>query len=312
MKPFEAITTVYSYYLPEVRDLVDDITRVYPHNVFLRSVKPGLDDFHQPILEKLVDLHREDVPGLAQFPHSYPTSGTEEGIREYMTLLQSRGVERIYFWEGEYEGYREVARSRGIEARPVPIAADPGTLDPGYWFFSNPSARDGMIVPEERIHAVLEAGHKVFYDLAYLGATGPYIFDLSHPNIDAAVVSFSKTYGLFYYRIGFTFCREQIPALYANKWFKNIFSLLLAEAVLDRVDLPALAAKYKHLQAAVVEQINTQHNLGLTASDAFLLAHLPLADAVKLRAVQQELIQPFRRGTGYRFCLTPYFLLAEE
>jgi hypothetical protein len=31
---FTAITTVYSYYLPEVRSLIDRIVACYPHNVF--------------------------------------------------------------------------------------------------------------------------------------------------------------------------------------------------------------------------------------------------------------------------------------
>ena len=47
------------------------------------------------------------------------------------------------------------------------------------------------------------------------------------------MVSFSKPYGLFYYRVGFTFCREPIPALYANKWFKNVYGLLVAEKILN-------------------------------------------------------------------------------
>ena len=95
MKTFKAITTVYSYYLPEIRDLITDLTREYPHNVFLRSISPGLDDFDQPIIDKLSAAHEHDVPHLAKFAYRYPTSGSEEGIREYMTFLQSQGVRQI-------------------------------------------------------------------------------------------------------------------------------------------------------------------------------------------------------------------------
>ena len=62
MKPFKAITTVYSYYMPEVRELITDLTREYPHDVFLRSISPGLDDFHHPVIDKLVAAHAREPP----------------------------------------------------------------------------------------------------------------------------------------------------------------------------------------------------------------------------------------------------------
>ncbi len=311
MNTFKAITTVYSYYMPEIRELITDLTQEYPHDVFLRSVSPGLDDFHHPIIDKLIAAHTHDVPHLSQFAHRYPTAGSEEGIREYMTLLQSSGVERIYAWEGDYEGYRETARTRNITAVEVDYDGDPAALLPGYWFLSNPSARNGMIVPPQKIQAVLEAGHKVFYDLSYLGATGPAVFDLSHPNVVAAAISFSKPYGLFYYRVGFTLCREPIPALYANKWFKNVYGLLVAEKILDEIDLDGLARRYKAVQSLIVEEIEREFGLGLSASDAFLLAKLPPEAAARLSVEQREAIRRFRRGDWYRFCLTPYFLERE-
>jgi len=307
MKTFKAIKTVYSYYLPEIRELITDLTRRYPHDVFLRSISPGLDDFHAPIIEKLIAAHRRDVPHLSQFPHRYPTAGSEEGIREYLTLLQSRGVERIYVWKGDYEGYRETAKTRNIAAVELDYDCDPAALPPGHWFLSNPSARDGMIVPAEKVRAIAEAGHKLFYDLSYLGATGPHTFDLSHPNVAAAVVSFSKPYGLFYYRVGFTLSRQPIPALYANKWFKNVYGLLIAEKILDEIDLVGLTRKYKAIQAEIVGRINRVFDLGLSASDAFLLARLPATAAARLGAKRRAMIEGFLRGEWHRFCLTPYF-----
>jgi histidinol-phosphate/aromatic aminotransferase/cobyric acid decarboxylase-like protein len=312
MKPFKAITTVYSYYLPEIRELITDLTREYPHEVFLRSISPGLDDFHHPIIEKLIAVHQHDVPHLSQFSHRYPTAGSEEGIREYMTLLQSQGVEQIYFWKGDYEGYRETARTRNIAAVAVDYDRDPATLPPGHWFLSNPSARNGMIVPPEKVLALAEAGHKVFYDLSYLGATAPSVFDVSHPNVVVAAISFSKPYGLFYYRIGFMLCREAIPALYANKWFKNVYGLLIADKILDEIDQAKLMRKYKAIQSDIVERIDQAFELGLSASDAFLLAKLPATAVAQLPAERQDMIGKFKRGDWYRFCLTPYFEEYEE
>lgn len=307
MTGLKAISTVYSYYPPEIRDLITQLTRDYPHEVFLRSVSPGLDDFHHPIIAKLVASHRHDVPQLAGFPHRYPTAGSEEGIREYLSLLQSTGARQIYVWKGEYEGYREIAKTRNLSVVELDPGTDPASLTPGHWFLSNPSARDGMIVPPERIRTICDAGHQVFYDLSYLGMTEPAVYDLSHPNIVAAVISYSKPFGLFYYRIGFTFSRAGIPVLEANKWFKNVYGLLIADRILDTIDLPQLTGKYKCLQAEIVGAINDQLDLSVTASDAFLLARLSVADARQLPEDRLQALARFRRADQYRFCLTPYF-----
>src|SRR6185369_8540811 len=87
----KALRTVYSYYLPEVREVVSRIASDYPHDIFLRSATTGLDDFHEAIIDRLVAEHTADIPSLGQFPSRYPTSGSEEGIREYMTQLAARG-----------------------------------------------------------------------------------------------------------------------------------------------------------------------------------------------------------------------------
>lgn len=311
MTDFRAITTVYSYYLPEVRALVSRLASPYPHEVFLRSVTPGLDSFHEPIIDHVIASHAHDVPGLPRFANRYPTAGSEEGIREYMTTLAGKGVSEILMLRGDYEGYREVAASRGIAVKEVEIDTDPAGLPAGHWFLSNPSARDGNQLPPGFIDRICEAGHQVFYDLSYLGSTDPARYAVEHPNVAAVAVSFSKTYGLFYSRIGFLFAREPVPALYANKWFKNIFSLIVGDGVATQIDTPALARKYKAVQATILEEINREHALGLRASDAFLLAHLPADAASSLTSEQQQLVARFRRGPGFRFCLTPYFLERE-
>jgi histidinol-phosphate/aromatic aminotransferase/cobyric acid decarboxylase-like protein len=312
MTELRTITTVYSYYLPEVRALVSRLAASYPHDILLQSVSPGLDDFHEPIIDRLIASHAHDVPGLSAFPNRYPTSGSEEGIREYMTELARKGVREITMLRGDYEGYREVARSRGIEVNEVDADSAPDRLAPGHWFLSNPSARDGNLLSPDLIRAICDAGHQVFYDLSYLGSTGPASFVVDHPNVAAVALSFSKTYGLFYSRIGFLLTRDPVAALYGNRWFKNIFSLVVADAVVTELDTPALARKYKALQAEIVAEINRDLGLGIHASDAFLLAHLSDDEASGLSLEQQTSIARHRRASGFRFCLTPYFLDHED
>lgn len=309
-RDLRTITTVYSYYFPEVRAAVDEVVGDYPHDVFLRSIDPGLDDFHEPIAERLVAHRRAEAPDLGAFAFRYPTAGAEEAIREYLSDLASRGVRSVLMWQGDYEGYREVARSRGIVTVEVPFGGDPRSHARGHWLLSNPSARDGNIVPDEAILAILQAGHEVFYDLSYLGSTRAHVFPLAHPGIAVAAISFSKPYGLFYYRIGFAFCRRPLPALYANKWFKNVFSLCVADKIMERIGPRDLWEKYASVQRAIVEEINRDHDLSLRASDALLLAHRP-ADPPPAPG-NADLLARFRRAEGYRLCLTPYFQARER
>jgi len=307
MNNFKAITTVYSYYFPEIRRLITDLTREYPHNVFLKSIKPGLDDFHIPIIERYLDFQKSSIPNLKDFPFKYPTAGAEESIREFLTFLQAKGIKRIYTLTGEYEGYKEVGKTRCIETVEVDPQTDPRTLEKGFWFISNPSARDGNIIPNDFINKICEAGHKVFYDLTYVGLTELYKFDVSHQNISFVAISFSKPFGLFYYRLGFAFSREEILSLFGNKWFKNIFSLLVVQKIMAEISPLEIWEKYKPIQKKIIQEINKKHRLGIRPGDALLLGYLTKQDADKLSLSQQRMISRFKRGDGYRFCLTPYF-----
>lgn len=307
MKELKAITTVYSYYFPEVRKAISELVQPYPHGVFLKSVYPGLDDFHSPIIQRYLDFQSDSVPRLRDFMFRYPTAGAEEGIREFLTLLQTQGTKRIYVLKGEYEGYKAVGITRGIETVELEPDADPDKIERGVWFISNPSAKDGNIIQNDAINRICEAGHHVFYDLTYLGSTEPYVFDLSHPNILAAVVSFSKPFGLFYYRVGFAFSRMEIPSLYGNKWFKNIFSLLVADKIMSSLAPMYLPSRYLPVQKQIIDEINMEHGLGIRPSDALLLGYLRKDDAEKLSRDRAEMIKRFQRGDGYRFCLTPYY-----
>ena len=297
-----AIQAVYSYYLPEVREVISELVADYPHEVFLRSVDPGLDDFHEPIIQRFVDYWSQEVPALPGFPNRYPTSGSEEFIREFISTLAD---ESLYVFEGEYEGYKEVGKTRGIQTIEVAIDRDPAELEPGIFFISNPSARDGNILDGALIQRIAEAGHRVFYDLAYLGATASHRFDVSHPNIVAVATSFSKTFGLFYYRVGFGFSRQPIDALWANKWFKSVFALLVAQRVMERIPSRQLHQLYAPRQQQIVETIQRETGIAAQASDAFLIAHVPDAHGLGERA--RQALAPFRRGPHVRLCLTPYF-----
>lgn len=333
MKEFVAMKTVYSYFLPEVRPLVAEVDRIPKGKLFLTQTSPeeaqallaplnlhpmleipatergklDLDMLHEPIIDSIVRAYSASIPHLADYLSRYPTNGSSEGIFHKLNQIRNTGYSKIYILDGEYEGYQEYGKTLGIETEVVQPETNPRSLQPGFWFISNPSARDGNIIPNEFIKSICEAGHRLALDLTYVGTTKPYTFDVEHENIETVFLSFSKPYGLFRSRIGFTFDRQEIPSLYANKWFKNISNLLIALNVAQKIGPESLHQKYGPVQLAILDQINKDFALGIRPSDVYLLGYLPQEAADSLDRDLKALISQFKRGGGFRFCLTPYF-----
>jgi len=306
---FHPIKTVYSYLPFEVRRAIDSVTKVFPHDVYLSSVDGGLDHIHEPVIEKLVARWEDETTiGLDTFPYRYWTAGSEEGIREFLSALELKGIDDINVLDGEYEGYEAVAHTRGIRTRTWPMGHLARNVPRGWWFISQPSARDGNTLPDGIVYDICEAGHKVFLDLSYLGTTDPMIYRVDHPGIQAVALSFSKPFGLFYHRIGFLFSRMPIPALEANRWFKNVLSILIAERVIEQFGSHWPGATFKGQQQTIVSNISQASGIPLRSSNAFLLARMSVQEAAALGEAERKLVEPFRRADGYRFCLTPYFL----
>lgn len=310
MKLLKAFTAVYSYTPPEIQCVIEKLVADYPREVIDEGwMRSDLTDYQDNAFNALLKLRGREVLGLEDFPIRYPTYGSDHAICEYLTYLKvNEGHDFIYVFENDYEGYVERAKSRGLKPVSMPIDCAPRTLTPAVWFISNPSARDGNVLKDEIVTGLLDAGHRVVYDLAYLGTTAPREFDLRHEGIDAAFVSLSKPYGLFSHRIGLSFFRKSIPSLIANQlWFKNIFGLTLAARVLEDIDGPSYARKYKERQSTIVNALREESGLPLQPSDAFLLAHISESDSETLTPDQRTTLQRYKRGRGHRFCLTPFF-----
>lgn len=336
MKKFKAMKAVYCYYFPEVRPQVAAVDQLpNKDKLFLTTTRIkeainilqplnfqpplnlpvtsdgtiDLDMLHIPIIERVVQSYKQTVPNLVDFTYCYPTSGSSEGIFHYLVYLKVKGVDKIYTLEGEYEGYREQGKNIGIQTEEIdPNLVNIKRLKPGYWFISNPSARNGNILDDYFIEKLCQAGHKVVLDLAYVGSTKFKQFDVRDKNIEGVVMSFSKPYGVFRKRMGgFLFSRYPLQTLYGNKWFKDIERLLMTLKVAEEIGPNFLYERYQHLQKRIIEEINKDFNLGIKASDALLLGYLNETDFLKLNEDQKKIVTPFRRGTGYRFCLTPYY-----
>jgi len=330
---FKAIKAVYSYFFPEVRKLVhwgdtftdrlyltttkvDDlrlsVSERFNPPLPLPSTPEGmidLDQIHEPIIDRIVKAYKPLVPVLKGFKYRYPTSGSSEGIFHLLAEFKAKGWKNIWTLRGEYEGYKEYAKTLGMKVTEINNLefAPTGSL----CFISNPSAIYGNIISNDYINSVCES-HNVVLDLAYVGMTRPNKFDISHKNINAVVMSLSKPYGVFRFRIGgFCFSRSPLPSLYANKWFKDIPRLLTTLNLVEEIPPGSLFYKYSRIQLDIIEKL--QKIVPMLHSDVFLLGHIEnLTYLAIFTKKQQDIVCNFKRGHWYRFCLTPYFEMIEK
>lgn len=176
----------------------------------------------------------------------------------------------MYTIPGEYEGYEAYGNNIGLEFEKHELDTL-FTIRPGIIFLSNPNARDGTIIDNETITRLCEYGHKIIYDITYVGLVNIHLFDVSHPNIIAVIASMSKPFGLYYYRIGFCFSRIPLPTLIPNKWFKNIASLIVANHILTNIKPGELYNKYKPYQDKAIQKFSNIVNVEITPSNILLL-----------------------------------------
>jgi pyruvate-formate lyase-activating enzyme len=338
--PLLAMKAVYSYLYPEVRaavasfdeawrpellrndvdrnavvDFIDAVVSPRVASMVHEGASTSTDDLHVPVLDRVGDIHAPFVAGLDGFPWRYPTSGSSEGLFHLLVHLQRTGTTTIRVLDGEYEGYGAWAGHLGLSVESIAID-DASGLAPdnaACWFISNPSARDGCLLPGGLLEDLRARGNRLVLDLAYLGATDPAhaSFDVGDPSVEAVVLSLSKPYGLFRWRIGYLWSRTEIPTLYANKWFKDIGRHLLGLKVLEEVGPAALWPRHVDRQREIIEALRRDYDAPVRASDALILAYMPTADLDALPVEVQSLLAPYRRGPNARLCLTPYFETAD-
>ncbi|MBP8016420.1 hypothetical protein KAZ01_00285 [Candidatus Gracilibacteria bacterium] len=307
LKPLKA---VYSYYLPETREIISNITRKYPHNIFLKSTTSGLDDFHFGIIKAYKEYFKNDVIGFEKFKYIYPTIGSSEGIFHLLSYIAThRQKIPIYVFEGEYEGYAGYGNNLGLSFEKINQNIDFKKIKKGIFFISNPSAINGNIIPNKIIKKINDAGHEIAYDGTYFGMTKVHKFILNYPSIKWLFVSFSKPFGLYYYRLGLCFSTEELKTLAPNKWFKNIFSLIIAENILKKIKKNYLYTKYEKFQKQAILLFQKQYFIKPKKSDVFLLSYLEEKD---MSSELKEKFKEYKRGKYYRFCLTNYFRKIEK
>ena len=329
---FLGMKAVYSFVFPETRAVIAafdaafrpelmrvntsaaDVEQFVHAHVSPALVVPAakgyadLDSLAYPLTERAAQIYTGLVEGLDEFPCRYPVAGSAEGLFHLYVNLARRGFETIRVLPGEYEGYGIQAANVGLAVQTIPLEAAVARAPDqrAVWFISSPSARDGNQLPAGWLAALLEAGHQVVLDLAYVGATAPQAISIDHPGVLAVTMSLSKPYGLFRWRIGYVFSRGAIPSLYGSRWFGDLGRHLLGLKILEEIGPRRLYPRYVAAQREIIAGLN-RDGVPLAASDVLLLANLSPSEWGELPENARALLSPFVRADRVRVCLTPYF-----
>ena len=301
-------TAVYGLVLPETREMTRRLWAERPEILYENAYEEAQDFAHVALFERWQAWAAPVVSGLRDYPRRYATNGSSEAIRESIWSLGKAAHDTgrtacLHVFAGEYEGYAAYARAAGVDVVAHDRSAwSDATFAPDTvhrWYVSQPSAIDGNVWSgfPEFLRAMAEREIEVAVDLAYLGATDrPLAVDVSPPNVPYVFFSLSKVFGVFYHRIGGVLSRTPMLGLEGNKWFKNMFSLYLGASLIDETPSPTtLPARYRSVQTRACDMLSARHGIPLVPSDVILLATTPPGDYPAA----------FRRGTGYRYCLTP-------
>lgn len=304
--------TVYSLVYPHTREVLDDFLkeRSVIHRLYDRAWTKRQDPMHKPLFDGWVKYAGSGIDfDRDQFPHEYPTAGSSEAIRAVIAELASKGGQHsIHIFEGEYEGYSAFAQAHGL---PVKLHKrddwmkldESDYVDGDVFFISEPSSIDGNgweYFPDFVRH-IETTGIRLAVDLCYVGCSYASMhIPITSQSIDYVFFSLSKSFGVYYHRIGGVFSRNPIPSLYGNMWFKNLleieYGVRLLKSVETAWDLPRKATD---IQLEAIRLIEFRTGLILQPSDVVLLAHHSLPKN------PSEMDKFLVRGNTVRYCLTP-------
>jgi len=257
----------------------------------------------------------------AGFSWRYPTAGGSEALFHVIAAYGNRARNErfdpeVHVFAGEYEGYKAYAEACGIavtEHRRADWQTVGRTLPATALFcLSQPSAIDGNVWPHANAFLSLLAAAsdrpRVLLDVTYVGsiAEAPSArIAADSPAVQALAFSLSKPFGVYYDRIGGILCREAMPSLFGNQWFKNLTSLQLGQALLDRHDVFDLPRRYQRVQIEAAARVGDRLGVKLSPCDIVILAQAA-SSAIADRALAAFLRRPAGDpDASLRLCLTP-------
>lgn len=298
------LKTIYSLQFPEVKDLVDELWASKPHYLYdnnYQNQQVGKElEFYKEWLKWSSSIIHLDSK---EFKYFYATAGSSEAIREVIWKLKQNN-KRLILFENDYEGYAAFAASSNLDTIKIDRenCLNFKFLSNDVVIFSNPSSIDGSFWSEyNKFMDHMNEDYpsvEIYLDLCYVGTTALIAkkLDLNYPNIKAIFISLSKTYGVYFHRIGGVISKNQISGLYGNQWFKNMFALELGLKLMQKFPVDYFSKKYGKIKDIVVEHCEKDLNIKMKKNDILILA------------ISNEIHQEYQRGNLSRICLTPALL----
>ena len=314
-----AIPTIYSYYYPETKAMIDQLNGTYVHSdyeaVWLKNGLVGEASLPQYI-EDFFNAYEfsSGLENKGSFYKKYVTNGSSEAIRESFAEYKAQWGDkaRIHMFLGEYEGFYQYAKCFNIDVVFHCRDSYQDSLrivkDHEIFIITNPSSIDGN--EWDGFHHFVSfisqhhSGLELYVDLTYLGValnSTNFIKDLMNSRVLSKIFfSMSKAFGMYYHRLGGVYSKVYMGSLEGNRWFHNKFSIRLGTELLDKYKLNTLANTLKPYQDKVVEILKKEFNdPTIKASDSVLIA---TGDKVI------GFLDPrnkFNRVNIARYCLTP-------
>lgn len=311
--------TVYSYIFPESESTFNEVLSNFSYSeTYGEAFTRKQDVAHKEFIEAYQAWAKPVVNGLELFPFSYPSNGSSEALKDTIGYFKGQNPQaQLHVFYGEYDGpfsyaqglnMKVVFHERSIDGiRGISAMAKPGDI----FYLSQPSGIDGNVWPHYKrfIEEMEKTDLKVLIDLAYVGLVPHnYDVDVTSKNIVAVFFSLSKSFGVYYQRIGGAFFKFENPLLYGNMWFKNLLSLKMGTKLLKSYGVYELARRYQWTQTASINQFNAVSGLNLGASDVILLANRPIEKSEVSKISNPDYQQIYRGGqeSGFlRVTLTP-------
>lgn len=298
--------TVYALYIPETRAIVDRLWNEKPHFMYDEAYTKKQDQYHRSFFNEYKKFSSPDVNVVWEdFPYEYPTNGSSEAIREQIAYLKAQDINTMYILEGEYEGYEAMAIPLGFNVIKLSHNLDSlkSTIyeENSVFFLSQPNSAFGNIWSDyDAFLSFMNENNqhvKFYVDLTYLGnVLTVNKVNITYDNIDGVFFSLSKTFGVYYHRIGGCFLKKANPLLYGNMWFKNLFSLRLGETLMRELNKDEIVSKYKQKQLEAIKMINKN----IKPSDVWLIG------TIDVKHLDQEMLSLLKRfeNNTQRLCLT--------
>ncbi len=298
--------TVYALYLPETKQIVDRLWNEKPHFMYEEAYSKKQDQYHVSFLNEYKIFSASDVNvNWTDFPFEYPTNGSSEAIREQIAYLKAQNINTMYVLEGEYEGYEAIAIPLGFKvvklSHNLEVLMSTMYEKDSVFFLSQPNSAFGNIWSDYDAFLSFMNEHnqhvRFYVDLTYLGnVITVNKVNITYDNIDGVFFSLSKTFGVYYHRIGGCFLKKANPLLYGNMWFKNLFSLRLGETLMRELNKNEIVSKYKQKQLEAIKMINEN----IKPSDVWLIG------TIEVKHLDQEMLSLLKRfeNNTQRLCLT--------